>query len=156
MGFFPKKQKSAQALYGATSVESGGSLDVESGAALKIAGVTVSASAAELNLNDEAYQLLVADGAITVKNGLCIIAKTVAGVVNATLADPTATTDDFKRLVITTTQAQANTVTIAGGLAGGGAGTDVGTFAGAIGNSVELIAYGGKWYCAGNHGVTFA
>jgi hypothetical protein len=156
MGFFPKKQKSSVSLYGANSVESGGSLDVESGAALKIGGVTVSSSAAELNLSDQTSQAMVENGAINIKNGVVTLAKTVAGALAVTLADPTATTDDFKRLVIVALQAQANTVTIAGGLSGGGAGTDVGTFAGAIGNSVELIAFNGKWHCAGNHGVTFA
>ena len=84
MGLFPKKQKSTVALYDDVSVESGGSLDVESGATLKIAGTTVSATADELNRNDFAVQNLVADGAITVKNGICLIAKTVAGVVAAT------------------------------------------------------------------------
>ena len=67
---------------------------------LEIGGVAVTSSAAELNLADNAYQLLVADGAITVKNGVCVIAKTVAGVVAATLADPTDVTDNFKRLTI--------------------------------------------------------
>lgn len=154
MGFYPKKQKSAVGLYGANSVESGGSLDVESGASLKVAGVAVSASAAELNLNDNSYQLLVADGAITVKNGLCAIAKTVAGAVAATLADPTTTTDDFKQLVIVAMQAQANTVTIAGGASGGAGASDVWTFGGAIGNALTLVAYGGKWHVVGIHGVT--
>ena len=59
----------------------------------------------------QSYQLLVADGAITVKNGICKIAKTVAGAVAATLANPTDVTDDFKRLTIISNQAQANTVT---------------------------------------------
>ena len=37
---------------GAITVESGGSLDIESGGSLEIAGTAVTASAAELNLND--------------------------------------------------------------------------------------------------------
>ena len=154
MGFFPKKQISNQSFHGTTSVESGGSLDVESGGELKIAGVAVSATAAELNQTDQAYQLLVADGAITVKNGVCFIAKTVAGAVAATLADPTTTTDDFKRLTIVSNQAQANTVTSATSFGGGGAGEDVCTFSGAIGDSLELLAYGGKWYVIGGHQFT--
>jgi len=156
MGFYPKKQKSAVNLYGANSVESGGSLDVESGATLKVAGVTVSASAAEMNLNDNSYQLVVADGAITVKNGACFIAKTVAGAVAATLADPTATTDDFKRLVIVSNQAQANTVTSASSFGGGGGGEDVCTFSGAVGDTLCLVAYNGKWYVTGGHQFTIA
>ena len=121
-----------------------------------LAVTAITATAAELNLNDQAYQLLVADGAITVKNGICFIAKTVAGVVAATLADPTATTDDFKRLVIVSNQAQANTVTSASSFGGGGAGEDVATFSGAIGDTLCLMAYGGKWYITGAHQCTIA
>ncbi len=137
-------------------VESGGVIDILAGGALKLASVAVSASAAELNLNDQSYQLLVADGPITVKNGICVIAKTVAGAVAATLADPTATTDDYKRLTIISGQAQANTVTSASSFGGGGAGEDVCTFSGAIGDSLGLIAYGGKWYITGYHQATIA
>lgn len=104
----------------------------------------------------ETAQLLVADGAITVKNGICLIAKTVAGVVAATLADPTATTDDYKRLLIVSNQAQLNTVTSASSFGGGGAGEDVCTFSGAIGDSLELVAYQGKWYITGGHQFTIA
>lgn len=140
MGFYPKKQKSSVDLQGTTS----------------ISGTAITATAAELNRNDFAYQLLVADGAITVKNGICKIAKTVAGVVAATLADPTDVTDDFKRLTIISNQAQANTVTSASSFGGGGAGEDVATFSGAIGDSLELIAHGGKWYVVGSHQCTIA
>lgn len=156
MGLYPKKQKSAVQLYGANSVESGGALDIESGAALKIAGVAVTAVGDELNLNDFAVQTLVADGAITVKNGICFIAKTVAGVVNATLADPIAGTDDYKRLTIISNQAQANVVTSASSFGGGGAGEDVATFSGVVGDSLCLMAYGGKWYVTGSHQCTIA
>jgi len=104
----------------------------------------------------ETAQLLVADGAITVKQGVCTIAKTVAGVVAATLADPTDVTDDYKRLVIINGQAQANTVTSASSFGGGGASKDVATFGAAIGNTLELMAFGGKWYVLGNYGVTLA
>ena len=101
-------------------------------------------------------QLLVADGAITVTNGVCKIAKTVAGVVAATLANPVSGTDDFKRLTIISNQAQANTVTCTGGFGGGGTGEDVVTFSGAIGDSVELIAHEGYWYIVGGHQFSVA
>ncbi|HQY93148.1 hypothetical protein [Caldilinea sp.] len=123
---------------------------------LEIGGVAVTSSAAELNLADNAYQLLVADGAIAVKNGVCVIAKTVAGVVAATLADPTDVTDNFKRLTIISGQAQANTVTSASSFGGGGAGEDVATFSGQIGDTLNLLAYGGKWYITGTHQCTIA
>jgi hypothetical protein len=135
-------------------------LDVEdhdaSTVGLKLGGTLVTASAAELNRNDFEYQSLVADGAITAKNGFCFIAKTVAGVVAATLADPTATTDDFKLLTIISNQAQANTVTSASSFGGGGGGEDVCTFSGAIGDSLTLRAYQGKWYIVGAHQATIA
>ena len=144
MGFFKKRIKTGQGA------------NFESGSRLEIVGTQVTSTAAELNLNDQSYQLLVADGPITVKNGACFIAKTAAGVVAATLADPTATTDDFKRLVIVSNQAQANTVTSASSFGGGGGGEDVCTFSGAIGDSLELMAYGGKWYIVGGHQFTIA
>lgn len=140
MGFYPKKQKSSVDLTGTTYID----------------GTALTATAAELNLNDHTVQLLVADGPITVKNGICLIAKTVAGVVAATLANPTAVTDDFKRLTIISNQAQANTVTVTGGFGGGGDGEDVCTFSGAVGDSLELLAYGGKWYVVGGHQFTIA
>lgn len=127
-------------------------LDVTS---LSINSAALTATPAELNVSaDYEYQLLVADGAITVKNGICQIAKTVSGVVSATLADPTSGTDDFKRLTIISYQAQANTVTSATSFGGGGAGEDVGTFSGAIGDSLSLFAYAGKWYITGAHQCT--
>ena len=129
-------------------------VDMEAG--VKLAGTLVTSSAAELNLVDNSYQLLVADCAITVKNGICVIAKTVAGVVAATLADPTDVTDNFKRLTIISGQAQANTVTSASSFGGGGAGEDVATFSGAVGDTLNLIAYGGKWYITGVHQCTIA
>ena len=123
---------------------------------LKLGGTLVTASADELNRNDFAVQTLVADGAITVKNGICLIAKTVAGVVAATLADPTATTDDFKKLTIVSNQAQANTVTSASSFGGGGSGEDVATASGVIGDTLHLMAYQGKWYILGYHQWTIA
>jgi hypothetical protein len=96
-------------------------------------------------------QDLVANGAITIKSGVVRIAKTVAGVVAATLANPTADTDDFKRLVIISNQTQANTVTVTGGFGNGGAGEDVATASGVVGDTLALIAYQGYWYIEGAH-----
>lgn len=130
-------------------------VDVE---VLKIGGSQVTATPAEINriADKDTVQNLVADGAITVKNGVCLIAKTVAGAVAATLANPTAGDDDFKRLLIISNQAQANTVTITGGLGNGGNGEDVITFSGVVGDCVELVAYGGYWYNTGGHQYTVA
>lgn len=123
---------------------------------LKIGSVAVTATPVELNRNDYEYQLLVADGAITIKNGVCKIAKTVAGVVAATLANPTDVTDDFKRLTIVSNQTQANTVTVTGGFGNGGSGEDVATASGVVGDTLELLAHGGYWYIVGNHQWTVA
>jgi len=153
MGFFPKKVKALYDFVGGIKVS--GTAVSSSAAELNIVdGVT--ATAAELNRNDFEYQLLEADGAITVKNGVCVIAKTVAGVVAATLANPTATTDDYKRLTIVSGQTQANTVTLTGGFGNGGNGEDVCTFSGVVGDSLSLIAYGGYWYITGSHQATIA
>lgn len=123
----------------------------------KIGGVAVTATAAEINrLHTETLQTLAADGAITVKNGVCIISKTVPGVVAATLADPTTGTDDFKRLTIINGTAHASTVTSASSFGGGGAGEDVATFSGVVGDVLNLMAYAGKWYVIGYHQCTLA
>lgn len=114
----------------------------------------VTASAAELNLNDNAVQTMTADGAITIKNG--VVALNKAGVLAATLANPTATTDDGKRLCILALQAQANTVTVTGGFGNGGGGEDIATYSGAIGDNLNLLAYQGFWYITGVHQVTVA
>lgn len=135
---------------------------------LKIDDVEVTASASELNIldgvtatadeinkaADKAVQTLTDDGAITVKNGICLLNK--AGAIAATLANPTAGTDDFKRLTIRSLTAQAHTVTVTGGFGNGGSGEDVATFSGAIGDGIELEAYNGFWYLSGAHQVTVA
>lgn len=98
-------------------------------------------------------------GAISIKQGVCFLNK--AGVIAATLADPTAGAaedggDDGKILFVVAKTAQINTLTIAGGANGGGAGADVGTFGGAIGDGVGLVAHNGKWWVINNINVTFA
>lgn len=141
MGFYPKKQLSSVDLRGTVS----------------IGGVALTAGAVDLNRTDiEAAQTLVADGAITVKNGVCIISKTVPGVVAATLADPVATTDDYKRLTIVNGTAHASTVTSASSFGGGGAGEDVATMSATVGDTLCLMAYQGKWYITGAHQPTVA
>ena len=114
----------------------------------------VTATAAELNLNDKEAQTMTADGAITINNGVVKLNK--AGVLAATLANPVDVTDDGKRLTILALQAQANTVTVTGGFGNGGAGEDVATFSGAVGDNINLIANGGYWYITGAHQVTVA
>ena len=95
-----------------------------------------------------ASQVIAADGAITITSGTVIITKASAAAI--TLAAPTATTDDFKKLTIESTTAAAHTVTnTSPGFNNGSTASDVATFGAAIGNSFELIAYQGVWYVLG-------
>lgn len=93
--------------------------------------------------------------AITLKSGVVLLTRS-GGAAAATLAAPTAGTDDGKILHVVATTAQAHTVTIANGLSGGGASADVGTFGGAVADRVSLVAYNGAWYPLVNVNVTFA
>jgi hypothetical protein len=119
-----------------------------------IGGTEVTASAAELNLTDKEAQTVSADGAITIKNGVVKVTK--AGVAAMTLANPTDVTDDNKELTILSTTAQAHTLTVTGGFGNGSTGEDVATFSGAIGDNINLKAYGGYWYITGAHQVAVA
>ncbi len=99
-------------------------------------------------------QAISGDGAISIKNGLVVLSKGSAAAI--TLADPTTGVDDFSRLSVITSTAQAHVITDAtsGFNAKGSSGTA--TFTAAIGNGVELVAYQGKWYTVTKNGVTIA
>lgn len=95
-----------------------------------------------VDLLEQNVEKLTGNGAITIKNGKVLLNK--AGVLAATLALPTAGTDDGKVLEIVSQTAQAHTVTTP---ATGIDGTHtIGTFGGAIGDSIRLIAEGGFWW----------
>jgi len=124
---------------------------------LYLGGTLVTALPGEIDKCDMGYQLVIANGAITIKNGIVRLAKTDAGAMAITLANPVATTDDYKTLVIINFQAQANTVEATGGsYGGGGAGENVATFTNTIGNTLSLMAYQGLWYIIGKVGVAVA
>lgn len=100
-------------------------------------------------------QIVSADGAITIREGVAMITKGTAAAV--TLAAPTAGADDGKRLAIMSTTAAAHTVTnTSPGFNNGSTASDVGTFGAAIGNGMEVIAYGGVWYTLSLRNVTLA
>jgi len=101
-----------------------------------------------------AVQILSADGAVTIKNGVAILSKAGAGAY--TIAAPTTGVDDGKRLEIITTTAQAHVLTSGtkGFNAKGSSGTA--TWTAAIGNSLVLVAYAGDWYALVKTGVTIA
>lgn len=96
-----------------------------------------------------------ASGAVGIKEGFAVITK--AGVAVMTLAAPTAGLpsaggDDTKVLTIVSTTAQAHTVTTPANKVNAASTTL--TFGAAIGNFVQVLAYGGVWYTLGKTGVT--
>ena len=94
-----------------------------------------------------------ADGAISAKEGTVFLNK--SGVLAATLAAPTATTDDGKVMRIVSLTANAHTVTqTTPGFNNGGSASDVATFGGAIGDNMNIVAYQGKWYVLSLRNVT--
>lgn len=95
------------------------------------------------------------DGAIPIRhNATVFITKGSAAAL--TIADP-ATADNGTRMTITSTTAAAHTVTRSTtGFNDGGAAADVATFGAAKGNSMTIVAYGGKWYAENLTGVTLA
>jgi hypothetical protein len=133
-------------------------LDIEghdgSAAGLYIGGTLVTATAAELNRMDYETQALTNNGNITIKNGVCTLNKGSA--IAADLAQPTATTDDFKRLKIIALTAQTHTITVPATGWGGNTAATVATCSGAIGDCIDLIAYQGLWYVTSVHQVTFS
>lgn len=103
---------------------------------------------------DQTVAIYPVNAAITTKIGTAILSKGTAGAY--TIANPTATTDDGKRLKITSTTAAAHVITDAtsGFNNKGSSGTL--TFGAAIGNSCTLFAYQGKWYVTSKVNVTVA
>lgn len=94
-------------------------------------------------------QALTANGNITISEGIVTLSK--AGVLAAGLGSPVAGVDDFKTLTIINlgTAGNAHTVTaVAGAL--------VATSAGVVGDTLDLVAFNGKWNIAGSQGWTFA
>jgi len=113
----------------------------------------------EVSLLDQGYQVLSADGAITIKDGVCVITKGTA--IAATLAAPiaglpTAGGDDGRILHIVSRTAAAHVITspVVGFNAKGSSGTA--TFAANIGSCCNLVAYNGNWVNDGNTGTTYA
>ncbi len=137
------------------------SLDVQghdgSAAGLYLGGTLVTALAGEINnqVDFETTQAITLTGQdITVKNGVCTVDG--AGILASNLAQPTATTDDFKRLKIIALSAHAHTVTVPATGWGGNTALTVATFSGVVGDCLDLLAYQGIWYVTNVHQVTFA
>ena len=79
-----------------------------------------------------------------------------AGIDAATLAAPTATTDDGVTITVTSNTAFAHTLTSTGNLQTGGTTVNTATFAAHPGASVTLCAYQGKWNVQASNGITFS
>jgi hypothetical protein len=99
-------------------------------------------------------QLLAASGAIQPTGGNYLVTK--AGVAALTLAAPTAGIQDGAVLRISSTTANAHTITATGLLQSGTASVNVATFAAQAGAGLILMAYNGKWIVLSSVGITFS
>lgn len=96
------------------------------------------------------FQVISADGAITLANGTVIVTK--AGVAAMTIDNPPA--EGVHNLKIVSTGAHAHTLTYTAGFGAGTTSRDVATWGGAINDGCELIGYGGVWYVLSTRNVT--
>jgi hypothetical protein len=79
-----------------------------------------------------------------------------AGVTAATLAAPTAGTDDGVEITLTSDSANAHTITATGLLDTGTASVNVATFAAQKGAGLTLMAFNGRWKVICSVGITFS
>jgi len=79
-----------------------------------------------------------------------------AGVAALTLAAPTAGTDDGLEIVLTSSTANAHTLTATGLLQTGTASVNLATFAAQPGAGLTLMAFNGKWNVLASVGITFS
>ena len=89
--------------------------------------------------------------AIDITRGDIHVLNRSGGVNAATLADPTANTDDGRVIWIVNGTTQANTITITNGLGGSGGSHDIITFTNVAAANVTLRAYEGSWYLIGSY-----
>jgi hypothetical protein len=81
---------------------------------------------------------------------------TKAGVAALTLAAPTAGVDDGLLLEILSSTANAHTLTATGLFEDGAGHVNAATFPANIGGSIQLMAYGAKWYVISLQQVTMS
>jgi hypothetical protein len=132
----------------ATPPTSGFYIDTNGNAGYAKAGVKVWGSPA-------APTALSVNGAIPVRPSTNYVI-TKAGVYAATLAAPTADTDDGVRIEVISNTANAHTITATGLLQTGSASVNVATFAANAGAGLVLRAYQGKWQVVSSTGITFS
>ena len=96
--------------------------------------------------------LTTAAPAVQLKRSLVILNK--AGVIAATLANPTAGAQDGLDLSLVSVVAQAHTLVAPGGFNGTGT---TATWGGAKGDSLQVVAFGGLWFTEGSpRNITFS
>lgn len=79
-----------------------------------------------------------------------------AGVAALTLAAPTAVTDDGLEITLTSSTANAHTLTATGLLQTGAAAVNLATFAANAGAGLTLMAFNAKWIVLSQIGITFS
>jgi hypothetical protein len=99
-------------------------------------------------------QLLTTNGALPVTAGNYLITK--AGVLADTLAAPTAGSQDGIIISISSTTANAHTLTATGLFQTGTASVNLATFAAQAGAGLTLMSYNGKWIVLYSVGITFS
>jgi hypothetical protein len=106
------------------------------------------------NETQTAVVALTTNGALTVTSGNYVITK--AGVLADTLGAPTAGIQDGTLIVLTSSTANAHTLTATGLLQTGTASVNVATFAAQAGAGLVLQAFNGKWIVISSVGITFS
>lgn len=99
-------------------------------------------------------QALTTNGAVPVASGIYVITK--AGVLADTLAAPTAGIQDGMVIRISSTTANAHTLTATGLFQCGTASVNLATFAASAGAGLTLMAFNGKWVVMYSVGITFS
>jgi hypothetical protein len=108
-----------------------------------------------LGANQQIVGVISASGAVTAnQEGTYSVTK--AGVAALTLAAPTAGVDDGKIIRLTSTTANAHTLTATGLLNTGSASVNVATFAAFAGAGLSLMALNAKWQVLSQIGITFS
>lgn len=97
------------------------------------------------------YQVVSADGAITIAAGVVIITKGSAAAI--TIDNPPVSMNGATLTIVSTTAA-AHTVTYTAGFGGGTTSRDVATWGGAINDGMVIVAYEGVWYVSSTRNVT--
>lgn len=99
-------------------------------------------------------QLLTTNAAVPVVTGTYVITK--AGVLADTLAAPTAGSQDGIIIQISSTTANAHTLTATGLFQAGTGSVNLATFAAQAGAGLVVMSYNGKWIVLSSVGITFS